>query len=117
MTRYLLSAAALAGLATVASLAPARAADFISGSQLARACNGRSPADSGSCDGYIAGALDEVAGNSELRSTICPPQNTKLSALRESLARYSQQHADDAKGSGVSLVHAMLKANYPCAGK
>ena len=116
MVRSLLSASMLVGLMSYASL-PVYAADFISGSQLAHACSGRSPADSGSCDGYIAGALDEMVGNSELRSTICPPPSTKLSVLRESLARYSQQHGDEAKGSGISLLHAMLKANYPCPGK
>ena len=117
MIRSLLPAAALAALLGVATPQTALAGDFVSGSQLARACSGRSPTELSSCDGYIAGALDEVVGNSELRSTICPPANTKLAVLRESLARYGQQHADDAKGSGVSLLHAMLKATYPCAGK
>ena len=115
MIRYLLSAAALAGLAGMT--VPARAADFISGVQLAHACASRAPVDSGSCDGFIAGALDEVVGNAELRSTICPPAGTKLSVLREALGRYGQQHADDTHGSGVALLHAMLKANYPCPAK
>ncbi len=116
MIRSLLSAAALAGVLSLAA-PPAQAADYISGAQLAHACGGRSPADAGSCDGYIAGALDEAVGNTELRSTICPPPNTKLGVLRETLARYSQQHVEETRGSGVSLLHAMLKANYPCPGK
>ena len=111
--RILLCAAMLAALAVPA----ARAADFISGAQLARACSSRAPVDTGACDGFIAGALDEVVGNSELRATICPPPSTKLSVLRESMGRYAQQHGDETRGSGVSLLHAMMKATYPCPGK
>jgi hypothetical protein len=114
--RPLLSAAALAAI-VVTSASLARAGDFISGGQLAHACASRAPVGSGSCDGFIAGALDEVAGNTELRSTICLPPGTKLSAVREALGRFGQQHADDTRGSGVALLHAMLKANYPCPNK
>jgi hypothetical protein len=114
--RSLLSAAALAAI-VVTTASAARAADFISGVQLAHACASRAPVDSGSCDGFIAGALDEVVGNAELRSTICPPAGTKLSVLREALGRYGEQHANDTHGSGVALLHAMLKANYPCPAK
>jgi hypothetical protein len=37
--------------------------------------------------------------------------------LREALGRYGEQHANDTHGSGVALLHAMLKANYPCPAK
>jgi hypothetical protein len=48
---------------------------------------------------------------------MCLPAHTKLGALRDALGRYGEQKPDDAKGSGVALIQAMLKANYPCPAK
>ena len=95
----------------------AHAQAFISGTQLARACNSHTPADENACNGYIAGSLDEVAANAELKAAICPPAGTKLSVLREALGKFGQQRPDEAKGSGIALVHAMIKTNYPCPAK
>lgn len=99
------------------STLPARAADFIDGAQLARACASKAPSDSAACGGYVAGALDEVIGSADLRAKICPPPATKLSVLREALGRYGQQHPDQTKGSGIALLHAMMTADYPCPAK
>ena len=108
--------AAAAGLAGVAlAPAPGHAQSFVTGSQLASACASRAVADERSCSGYIAGALDEVVSNAELKAAICPPANIKLGVLREAVARFGKDKPDEAKGSGVALLHAMLKATYPCA--
>ena len=118
MIRSILPAAVFAGIACILPGHPARAADFVSGSMLAHACGSRLPTDLSSCDGYLAGVLDTVTGSSALENRMCPPAGTKLSVLREALGRFGQQHADAAHGSGVALVYAMMKADYPCpAGK
>jgi hypothetical protein len=110
----LLAAAGLATLGFAALPGTAHAQAFISGTQLAKACASRTPADENACNGYIAGSLDEVAANSDLRTTICPPAGTKLSVLRLALAKYGAGNQADTKGSGIALVHAMIKATYPC---
>ena len=46
---------------------------FVTGAQLARTCASHTPTDENACNGYIAGALDEVAANAELRAAVCPP--------------------------------------------
>ena len=112
--RLVLTAVSLVALHAVVPR-PSHAQSFITGSQLAIACASRAVADERSCSGYIAGALDEVVGSAELKATICPPANTKLGALREAVAKFGKDKPDEAKGSGVALLHAMLKANYPCA--
>ncbi len=103
----------LAGLAALPSLAHAQA--FISGRQLATACASRALNDERSCDGYVAGALDVIAEAPELKGKVCPPDNMKLGAMRELVGRFGQQHPDDARGSGVALVVAAVRANHPCA--
>ncbi len=113
MIRSLAVLAAL-GLATLPCAARAQA--DVSGAMLARACNGRSPADLNSCDGYIAGVNDTVRDSPELRGKLCPPDHVKLSLLREGLARFAQLRPDDAKGPGFALVAAFIKATYPCPG-
>ena len=95
----------------------ARDGDFASGAMLTKACTSRNVGENSLCDGYIAGALDTVAAGHEFRGSICVPPSTKLSALRESMAHYAPGHVDEAKGSGVALLAAMIKANYPCAAK
>ncbi len=116
LSRRLLAAAfVVAALAAVPGIARAQA--FISGAQLARACGSHAPTDENACNGYIAGALDEVAANAELKAAICPPAGTKLSVLRDALGKFGQQRPDDAKGSGIALLHAMIKATYPCPAK
>jgi hypothetical protein len=95
----------------------AHAQAFITGSQLAHACASHAPRDESACDGYIAGALDTVVTTPALKATLCPPPHVKLSALREALGHYGEQKPDDAKGSGLALIQAMLKANYPCPAK
>ncbi len=106
----------LAALA-VLPVAAARAADgaFISGSQIVRVCSNQKM--DAACTGFIGGALDEVTANPALRSEICVPSGTKLGALRTALVRYAREHADQASGSGVGLLNAMIKANYPCPAK
>ena len=103
----------LAGLAALPSLAHAQA--FISGRQLATACASHALNDERSCDGYVAGALDVMAEAPELKGKVCPPENTKLGAMRELVGRFGQQHPDDTRGSGVALVVAAVRANHPCA--
>lgn len=109
MTR-LIALAALACLAT----GPASAEAFISGPKLAHACASHAGADANACDGYIAGALDEIASEPSLKGSVCPPANTKLSVLREALAKYGEKNNAE---SGIALLRDMLKANYPCGGK
>ena len=106
----------LAGLAALPSLAPfsAHAQAFISGRQLAGACASRAPNDERSCDGYVAGALDVIAEAPELKGKVCPPENTKLGAVRELVGRFGQQHPEEAGGSGVGLVVAAVRASHPC---
>ncbi len=84
---------------------------------LTKACTSRSASESSLCDGYIAGALDTVSAGSEFRGSICVPPATKLAVLREAMAKYAPGHVDEAKGSGVALLAAMIKANYPCPAK
>ena len=84
------------GLAPV----PGRAQFFISGSQLATACASRAVADERSCSGYIAGALDEVVANAELKATVCPPANVKLGALRDAVAKFGKDKPDEGQGLG-----------------
>jgi hypothetical protein len=110
----MLAAAAFASLGVTALPSGAHAQAFISGTQLAKACASHTPADENACNGYIAGSLDEVAVNTDLRATICPPAGTKLSVMRMALAKYGAQNQADTKGSGIALVHAMIKATYPC---
>ena len=111
-------AAIVAGAALLSlAAASARAGDFASGGMLAKACASRSSGENSLCDGYIAGALDVVAGSAELRSKICVPPNTRLSALREAVGRYGQGHVDDTKSSGVALLAATMRADYPCPAK
>ena len=116
MPQLRLAIAAASCLASAGCLAPvpSRAQFFISGSQLAAACASRAVPDERSCSGYIAGALDEVVSNAELKAAVCPPANAKLGALREALAKFGKDKPDETKGSGVALVQAMLKATYPC---
>ena len=106
-------AVALTGLAASIPMR-AHAQAFIGGTQLARACASHTAADENACNGYIAGALDEVAANPALKAEICPPAGTKLSVLRAALGKFGQQRPEEARGSGIALVHAMIKANYPC---
>ena len=114
MTRFRLFLAAASCLAGAGVLAPAHAQSFVTGSQLATACASRAVPDERSCSGYIAGALDEVVASPELKAAVCPPASIKLGALREAVAKFGKDKPDEAKGSGVALVHAMLKATYPC---
>ena len=116
MTDFRITVAALGCLALAAGFAPsaARAESFVTGSQLASACASHVTADERSCSGYIAGALDEVVETPDSKAGICPPAKTKLGVLREAVAKFGKEQPDAAKGSGVALVHAMLKANYPC---
>ena len=116
MIHHRLALAGAACLAFACGLAPSpsRAQFFVSGSQLTTACASRAVADERSCSGYIAGALDEVVANAELKAAICPPANIKLGVLREAVAKYGKDKPDDTKGSGIALLHAMLKATYPC---
>ena len=109
------AAVVVAGLAVLPS--SSRAQGFVSGAQLTKACNGRSPQDVNSCDGYIAGVLDAIREVAELKDKICPQSGVKLSALREALGKFGQLHPDDAKGPGSMLVANFIKANYPCAVK
>lgn len=115
MTRSLILLATIVSVGGLAATPlPARAQSFISGAQLARACSSHAPADENACNGYIGGSLDEVAGNAELKTAICPPAGIKLVMLREAMGKFAQQHPDEAKGSGTALVHAMIKTTYPC---
>ena len=114
MLRPLLLLAGLAALPSFALPNPAHAQAFISGRQLAGACASRAPNDERSCDGYVAGALDVIAEAPELKGKVCPPDNMKLGAVREMVGRFGQQHPDDARGSGVALVVAAVRANHPC---
>ncbi len=115
MIRILASAAIVsAGLAGLAVPSQAQAQFFITGSQLAKACASHATRDESACDGYIAGALDVVQATPDLKAQICPPAKVKLSTLREAVGNYGQRKPDDAKGSGIALIQAMLKANYPC---
>ena len=117
MIRSLLPATAL--LALSGSLAPAlaRDGDFASGQMLAKACASSAPGERSLCDGYIAGALDTVATNTDMKANVCVPPNTRLSALREAVGHYAPGHVDETKGSGVTLLAATVKATYPCPGK
>ena len=117
MFKLPLFAAAAVSVAFTLTPVAGHAQFFISGAQLATACASHGLADERSCSGYIAGALDEVVANPELKATICPPANTKLGTLREAVARFGKDKPDEAKGSGVAMLHAMLKATYPCGGK
>ena len=114
MTRsHLLAAAcALACLAALPSRAQAQA--FVSGAQLTKACSGRTPADTFSCDGYIAGVLDSIRDQPEFNGKICPPSNTKLGVLREALGKFGQQRPEEAKGPGPGLIVSFIKTTYPC---
>ncbi len=103
-----------AALAIAALPSPGRAQAYISGDRLLRACNGHSPADENSCDGYIAGALDAVRDSPEYKGKVCPPSNTRLSVMRVALARFGQQRPDEARGPGVALVISFIKTTYPC---
>ncbi len=107
---------ALAALAAL-PVAAAHAADgaFISGTQIVRVC-GNQKMDA-ACTGFIGGALDQASASPALRNEICVPSGTKLGALRTALVRYAREHADQVSGSGVGLLNAMVKANYPCPGK
>jgi hypothetical protein len=114
MTRsqILLAACGLAGIAGLPLHAKAQA--FVSGSQLTRACSGRSPVEQNSCDGYIAGVLDTVRDLPDANGKVCPPTNTKLSVMREALGRFGQQRSEEARGPGTALVVAFIKTTYPC---
>ena len=116
-TRGVIHAVLLAPALLTLVAAAAHAGDFASGGMLARACASRSAGENSLCDGYIAGALDVVAGSAELRSRICVPPNTRLSALREAVGRYGQGHVDDTKASGLALLAATMRADYPCPAK
>ncbi len=105
-------------LGTLAVTIPAQARDdFASGQMLARACGSANPGEKSLCDGYIAGALDTVATNNDMKASVCVPPNTRLSAVREAVARYAPGHVDDTKGSGIGLLAATVKAAFPCPGK
>ncbi len=114
MIRTALPGAAL--LAAVAAAVPcqARDGDFASGQMLARACGSASAGERSLCDGYIAGALDMLATDSDAKAALCVPPNTRLSALRETVGRYAPGHLDDTKGSGVALLSAAVRATTPC---
>ena len=115
-----LSFAILGALAMAAPIAasPAHAQAFINGSRLATACAARNnAAEENACNGYLAGTLDAIASNPELKSAVCPPPGVKLVALREAMGKFGQSKPEATKGSGVDLVIAMVKANYPCPGK
>ncbi len=94
--------------------AAVRAQAFVSGSQLTRACNGRSPVDSNSCDGYIAGALDTMREQPDLKGKLCPPSGVRLSAMREALGKFGVQRPEEARGPGTALVASFIKTTYPC---
>ena len=117
MTHPMLCGASLAALLAFATPGHAREGDFASGQMLARACTSANPGEKSLCDGYIAGALDTVATNADMRGNVCVPPNTKLAALREAVAHYAPGHVDDQKGSGVTLLAATVKAAYPCPAK
>ncbi len=95
----------------------AHAEAFISGAQLVKACTGKAPADRAACDGFVAGAMDQVQAAPELKGKLCLPGGTKLGVLREGVGRYASSHADAAKGSAVALVDDMVRAEYPCPNK
>ena len=116
MTRAILCCAPLLVAVAVAPPASARD-DFASGQMLARACGSPNVGEKSLCDGYIAGALDTVATNGDMRANVCVPPNTRLSAVREAVARYAPGHVDDTKGSGIMLLAATVKAAFPCPGK
>jgi hypothetical protein len=85
---------------------------------LAKACASRNPADGQACDGYIAGVLDDATAADDGKSGICTlPRGTKLSAMRVAMAKFAEQKPEETKGSGLSLVRALMKANYPCPAK
>lgn len=116
MVRTSLCCAALLGM-LAASPCQARDGDFASGQMLARACGSTAAGEKALCDGYIAGALDTVATNADMKANVCVPPNTKLSALRETVGHYAPGHVDETKGSGIALLAAAVKATYPCPGK
>ena len=116
MTRSITLIAGL-GLASLALPSGAHAQAFVTGAQLTRACNGRTPAETFSCDGYIAGTLDAVRDSPEYKDKLCPPNGVKLSVMRGALGKFGQLHPDDAKGPGVALVAAFIKSNFPCPAK
>ena len=117
MTRVPMLLAGIGIAAIGISAAPVHAQSFITGSQLAHACGSHTPADENACNGYIAGVLDDVASNPEAKAALCPPSSVKLSALRMALGKFAEQKPEETKGGGISLVKAMLKANYPCPSK
>lgn len=95
----------------------ARAQAFIPGNQIVQVCSSTSRQDDFACNGFIAGALDEVSASPELRGAICVPKGTPLKTLRAALVKFAREHADETKGSGVSLLNAMIKTTYPCPAK
>ncbi len=120
MTRVCTFIAGLCGAWLGLAAAPdeAHADAFITGSQLAKACTSRAPADEQACDGYIAGVLDDATAAGDPKSGICTlPSGTKLVAVRGALGKFVQQKPEETKGSGLALVRAMMKADYPCPTK
>ncbi len=116
MTRIRTLGLAVCGVWLCAILAPAHADPFITGTQLAKACASRNPTDEQACIGYIAGVLDDATDNAS--SGICTlPRGTKLSAMRTAMAKFAEQKPEETKGSGLSLVKALMKAYYPCPAK
>ncbi len=96
---------------------PAHADAFISGTQLAKACASHNPTDEQACDGYIAGVLDDATAADDGKSGICTlPHGTKLSAMRAGIAKFAAQKPEEAKGSGLSLVKALMKAKLSLPG-
>jgi Rap1a immunity proteins len=106
------SAIVLAAALSALPLAARAQKAFIPANKLVQVCN--NPAQDAICTGFIGGALDEVIA-SPARTEICVPSGTSLKVLRAALVKYAREHADQTKGSGVSLLNAMIKANYPCA--
>ncbi len=107
-----------AWLSVFALSAPSHADPFITGTQLAKACASRNPTDEQACVGYIAGVLDDATAGDDAKSGICTlPRGIKLSAMRTAMAKFAEQKPEETKGSGLSLVKALMKANYPCPTK
>ena len=102
------------GLLVIALPRLGHAQEFVTGAQLAQACDSRYPTGMRDCDGYIAGVLDTVASAPELKGKLCLPPHSRLGSLREAVGTYGQQHPEATKGSGVALLQAMMKVMFPC---
>ncbi len=104
-------AALLAGLCVLPMAARAQAA-FIPATRLVQVCSNQQ--QDPICTDFIGGALDEVLASPAMRTQICVPRGTSLRVLRGALVTFARSHSDLVKGSGVGLLNAMIRTNYPC---